>query len=61
MGETWDWFAASGSSKVTEDDPERCGGFVVLGVGGAALVELDTLPMNHDGTQPRSPPSSLTA
>lgn len=48
MGETWDWFAASASSKVTEDDPERCGGFVVLGVGGAALVELDTLPMNHD-------------
>lgn len=48
MGETCDWFAASVSSRVTEDEPGRCGGFIVLGVGGAALVVLDTFPINHD-------------
>jgi len=39
---------AASASRVIEDEPERFGGFVVLGVGGAALVELATLPMNHD-------------
>lgn len=48
MGETWDWFAVSVSSKVVELDPEMLGGCVVLGVCGAALVTFATFPMNHD-------------
>lgn len=33
---------------------------LVLGVGGAP-PGVGTFPMNHEGTQPRSPPSSFTA
>jgi len=33
----------------------------VAGGGGDTTIVVETLPMNHDGTHPRSPPTSLTA
>lgn len=36
------------------------GPFATLGVAGVP-EDVGTLPINHDGTQPRSPDSSLTA
>jgi len=57
IGETWIWAGTSASS----DDPLLIvGAELVLGVGGAPLG-VGAFPMNQEGTQPRAPPSSLTA
>ena len=58
IGETWFWFGTSASR---EEGPLLMAGVaLVLGVGGAP-PGVGTFPMNQEGTQPRSPPSSLTA
>ena len=57
MGETWFCIGTSAS----RDGPLLIvGPELVPGVGGAP-PGVGTLPMNQEGTQPRSPPSSLTA
>lgn len=57
IGETWFWVGTSAS----RDVPLLIAGAVlVLGVVGAP-PGVGTFPINQDGTQPRSPPSSLTA
>lgn len=57
IGETWFWVGTSASR---EDPLLTAGVELVLGVGGAP-PGVGTFPMNQEGTQPRSPPSSLTA
>lgn len=58
MGETCDWplLDPAASLSLIEFGPS-----IALGVGGTPAVAFDTFPINHDGTQPLSPPSSFTA
>lgn len=58
IGETWKCWVGTSASR---DDPlPIAGAELELGVGGAP-PGVGTFPMNQEGTQPRSPPSSLTA
>lgn len=58
-----------GGAATSLPNPPSIGRVVGLNVGGAPLVlgvagtpaAVGTLPINHDGTQPRSPDSSFTA
>jgi hypothetical protein len=58
IGETWKCWVGTSASR---DGPLLIAGAELeLGVGGAP-PGVGTFPMNQEGTQPRSPPSSLTA
>lgn len=57
IGETW---LCVGTSASRDGPLLIAGAELVLGVGGPP-PGVGTFPMNQEGTQPRSPPSSLTA
>ena len=62
MGDTCAWLPVRSPTlyEVSWSPAVRFGAEAALGVAGVP-EDVGTLPMNHDGTQPRSPDSSLTA
>jgi hypothetical protein len=59
MQSTWARLGVYVGTSASRDGPSLIVGPELLDVGGTP-PEIDTLPINQEGTQPRSPPSLAT-